>query len=289
MTLHAGPHRPRRPSAAPRLELLDAAAPTDAVPRIAADDAPARPALSVIRGAAIDPAQVAAIVPAFEEQGKIGDVVGKISRAHAGTVIVVDDGSRDGTADEAREAGAERVIRHGANRGVGASIRTGLLEARTLGCTVGVVLSGDDQHEPSELPRVLAPIFRGEADLVQGSRWLPGGGTPGIPPLRSALTRVYPWLFRLASGWPSTDGTNGFRAFRLSLLDDPRLRLEQEWLDRYELEPYLLYQAVRCGYRVVEVPVTVRYHARGTTKMKLLRDGWRILRPLVLLRSGLRG
>ena len=70
---------------------------------------------------------------------------------------------------------------------------------------------------------------------------------------------------------------------------DPRMRLDQPWLDRYQLEPYLLYQAVRCGYRVIEVPVTVRYHARGTTKMKLLRDGWRILRPLVLLRAGLRG
>ena len=91
----------------------------------------------------------------------------------------------------------------------------------------------------------------------------------------------------IASGYPSTDGTNGFRAFRLDLLDDPRIRLDQAWLDRYELEPYLLFQAVRCGYRVREVPVTVRYHARGTTKMRGLSDGWRILRPLILLRLGL--
>jgi len=289
MSLDAGPHRPRRPSSTPRLELLDAAPTSDVVPATAPASDFVRPALTVLRGAGIDPAQVAAIVPAFEEQGKIGDVVRKISRAHAGVVIVVDDGSRDGTADEARDAGAERVLRHDVNRGVGASIRTGLLEARALGFTVAAILSGDDQHEPSELPRVLAPIFRGEADFVQGSRWLPGGETPGIPPLRRALTRLYPWLFRLASGWPSTDGTNGFRAFRLSLLDDPRLRVEQGWLDRYELEPYLLFQAVRSGYRVIEAPVTVRYHARGTTKMKLLSDGWRILRPLVLLRLGLRG
>src|SRR5262249_41892348 len=82
-------------------------------------------------------------------------------------------------------------------------------------------------------------------------------------------------LFRIASGYPSTDGTNGFRAFRLSLLDDPRVRLDQAWLDRYELEPYLLFQVVRCGFRVHEVPVTVRYHSRGTTKMKILRAGWR--------------
>ena len=72
------------------------------------------------------------------------------------------------------------------------------------------------------------------------------------------------------------------------LLDDPRIRLDQPWLDRYELEPYLLFQAVRSGYRVREVPVTVRYHARGTTKMRLMRDGWRILRPIVYLRLGLK-
>ena len=95
-------------------------------------------------------------------------------------------------------------------------------------------------------------------------------------------------LFRLASGRAVTDGTNGMRAFRLSLLDDPRIRLEQDWLDRYELEPYLLFQTIRAGYRVREAPVTVRYHGRGTTKMHLFRDGWRILRPLVFLRFGLR-
>ena len=236
----------------------------------------------------IDPARVAAVVPAFNEAGKIGPVVRKIPRRYAGCVIVVDDCSSDGTAEEARAAGAEMVLRHPANRGVGAGIRTGLAAAREAGFDFAVILSGDDQHDPEELPRVLGPLFAGEADLVQGSRWLPGGATPGIPADRQWLTRLYPLLFRWVSGYPSTDGTNGFRAFRLALLGDPRIHLEQAWLDRYELEPYLLYQAVRCGYRVREAPVTVRYHGRGTTKMKLLRDGWRILRPLVYLRLGLK-
>ena len=236
----------------------------------------------------IDPARVAAVVPAFNESGKIGEVVRKVPRRLASTVIVVDDASSDDTAEEARRAGAERVIVHPENRGVGAGIRSGLMAAKAAGFWFAAVLSGDDQHEPEELERVLPPLFEDRADLVQGSRWLPGGATPGIPPDRRWLTRLYPWLFRLASGYPSTDGTNGFRAFRLALLDDPRIRLDQAWLDRYELEPYLLYQAVRCGYRVREVPVTVRYHARGTTKMRRFRDGWRILRPLVYLRLGLK-
>jgi dolichol-phosphate mannosyltransferase len=236
----------------------------------------------------IDPSRVAVVVPAWNEKGKIGEVVRKVPRRWAACVIVVDDCSGDGTADEARAAGADVVIRHAVNRGVGAGIRSGLLEAKRLGYEVGAILSGDDQHEPDELPRILAPLFAGEADLVQGSRWLPGGATPGIPPSRRWLTRLYPWLFRIASGFHISDGTNGMRAFRLALLDDPRMKLEQDWLDRYELEPYLLYQSVRLGYRVCEAPVTIRYHSRGTTKMRLLADGWRILRPLVFLRLGLR-
>src|SRR3989442_3174079 len=236
----------------------------------------------------LDPARVVAVVPAYDEAGKIGAVVRKISRRHASCVIVVDDASTDGTAAEAQAAGAERVIRHERNRGVGAAIRTGLFAGKGDGFELAVVLSGDDQHEPDELPRLLEPLFAGTADLVQGSRWLPGGAAPGIPRRRRWLTRIYPWLFRIASGYPSTDGTNGLRAFRLSLLDDPRILLDQPWLDRYELEPYLLLQAVRCGYRVHEVPVKVRYHARGTTKMRLLPDRWRIVRPLFLLRLGLK-
>jgi dolichol-phosphate mannosyltransferase len=231
---------------------------------------------------------VAAVVPAWNETGKIGEVVRKVPRHWAGTVVVVDDCSSDDTAGEARAAGAEVVVRHEHNRGVGAAIRTGLFEARRRGIEFVAILSGDDQHEPDELPRILVPLFAGEADLVQGSRWLPGGATPGIPTDRRWLTRLYPLLFRLASGFPVTDGTNGMRAFRLSLLDDPRIRLDQEWLDRYELEPYLLYQVVRGRYRVQEAPVTVRYHGRGTTKMRLFQDGWRILRPLVFLRLGMR-
>jgi dolichol-phosphate mannosyltransferase len=240
------------------------------------------------RLALIDPARVAVIVPAWNEVGKIGDVVRKVPRRWAATVIVVDDHSSDDTAGEARAAGAEVVIRHERNQGVGAGIRTGLLEAKRRGIEFAAILSGDDQHEPDELPRILCPLFAGEADLVQGSRWLPGGATPGIPPERRWLTQLYPLLFRMASGFPITDGTNGMRAFSLSILDHPRIKLSQDWLDRYELEPYLLFQAIRSQYRIQEAPVTVRYHARGTTKMRLIQDGWRILRPLVFLRLGMR-
>src|SRR5262245_5527992 len=128
------------------------------------------PEPSADRLALIDPSRVAAVVPAWNETGKIGDVVRKVPRRWAATVIVVDDHSSDDTAGEARAAGAEVVIRHEVNKGVGAGIRTGLLEAKRRGIEYAAILSGDDQHEPDELPRVLVPLFAGEADLVQGSR-----------------------------------------------------------------------------------------------------------------------
>lgn len=96
-------------------------------------------------------------------------------------------------------------------------------------------------------------------------------------------------VFRLLTGFPATDATNGFRAFSTAVVGDERIRLHQTWLDTYELEPYLLYQAIRYGWRVREAPVTKRYHRDlGYSKMLPGRDWWRILRPILFLRLGLR-
>jgi len=238
--------------------------------------------------------RVVLIAPAYNEGGKIGRVVGKVAAVAPRLpcdleMVVVDDGSSDGTVAEAEAAGAT-VVRHEHNQGVGAGIRSGIDWARERGFAIAAVISGDDQHEPEELTRLLTPLVSGEADLVQGSRWRRGGRVVNIPLHRSILTRVYSWMVRLLVGFRCTDGTNGLRAFRLSIFDDERINLWQSWLDTYELEPYLLYQAIRTGVRVVEVPCTVRYHSRevGFTKMRPWRDWWRILRPLLLLKLGLR-
>ena len=101
---------------------------------------------------------------------------------------------------------------------------------------------------------------------------------------------VHPLLFSLAVRRRLTDTTNGFRALRLSVLDDPRLELRQPWLDQYELEPYLLFKMIRLGYAVREVPVTKIYPPAelGYTKMKPITGWWSILRPIVLLGLGLK-
>lgn len=231
--------------------------------------------------------RVAAVIPAFNEEGKIGRVLRKIPPGIVDAIIVVDDCSRDGTSGEARAGGAI-VLRHEVNQGVGAGIRTGIDYAIQHGFDVVTILSGDDQHDPTELPTVLKPLETGQADFVQGSRRLGGGKMVKIGWFRRITTAIYPVLFHLCTGFRSTDATNGFRAFKLSIFRDKRINLWQEWLNRYELEPYMLYQAVMTGKRVKEVPITIIYHQEGTTKMRGLKDWWLILRPLVLLTLGLK-
>jgi len=228
------------------------------------------------------------VIPALDEAGKIGRLLRRFPGAPVDRVVVVDDGSTDATADEARADGAE-VLVHEVNRGVGAAIRTGIDWALQNGFDVVVVMGADDQDDPAEIAGLLEPITRGAADFVQGSRRLGGRRTVDMPLFRRATTKAYSLVFRLATGFPSTDATNGFRAFRVAITQDPRVDLHQEWLDTYELEPYLLYKAIKCGYRVEEARVTKRYDRElGYTKMRPGRDWWRILRPIIFLRLGLR-
>jgi dolichol-phosphate mannosyltransferase len=232
---------------------------------------------------------VAVVIPALNEAGKIGRVLDKLPRDGRFEAIVVDDGSDDGTGDEAREHGAAVVLRHERRMGVGAAIRDGWTAGLERGRPYLALVSGDDQHEPEELGRALDELLRQNADYVQGSRWMPGGVVIGDAGGRALGTRAYSLAFSALSLRRITDATNGFRLFRSQVLLDPRIRLSQEWLTSYDLEPYLLYKAIRCGYRVVEVPCTVRYHAReGYTKMRGFQDWWRLFRPALLLRLGLR-
>lgn len=223
------------------------------------------------------------ILPALNEAGKIGRSVERIPRTIVDHVVVVDDGSSDGTAAEAESAGAV-VLRHPVNRGVGAAIRTGIQHALDNGVDLCGILAGDDQDNPEELERLAAAIVDDGYDFVQGSRYVPGGSRLNQPLSRTLMTRSYSVVFSICTRRRITDATNGFKLFRSDVCR--HMDIGQEWLDRYELEPYLLYQAIRKGLRVCEVPVTKYYPADrsvGYTKMRASRDWWRISRPLLLL------
>ena len=175
--------------------------------------------------------------------------------------IVVDDGSTDGTGDEARAHGAAVVVRHEQRQGVGAAIRDGWKEGVGRGRPYLALLSGDDQHVPSELGPALDALLAQDADYLQGSRWMAGGRLIGGNAGRARGTKLYSLAFSLLVGRRVTDATNGFRIFRRELLDDAKVNLDQRWLDSYDLEPYVLYRAITRGYRVIEHPCTVVYHA----------------------------
>ena len=231
--------------------------------------------------------RILCVLPAYNEEGKIGRVVKKVKKEDCvDTILVVDDFSSDKTSEEAKSQGA-LVLRHKMNLGVGAAIRSGIDYAMANDFDIVVILSGDDQHDPQEIPSVLRPLLNEGYHFVQGSRRLKGGRIVGGNLFRRFTTKLYAIIFRFFTGFPSTDATNGFRAFYVSIFKERGINLWQDWLDRYELEPFMLFKvAIDKRIKMKEVPITLIYHnqAGGSTKMKFLLDWWRIFRPIIYLK-----
>lgn len=226
---------------------------------------------------------------AYNEGDKIRRTLARHPAERGYDLLVVDDGSTDGSLADLNPD--ILVIRNPTNRGIGASMKSVFEFAIREGYDILVIQAGNDKDDPLEIPSLVRPIVSGEADFVQGSRFLRGGRFGNMPQHRVFATRVlHPLLLSLAARKRVTESTNGFRAFRTALLRDPRIDWRQEWLDRYELEPYLLLQTIRLGYRHMEVPVTKIYPERqlGYTKMRPFVDWWSILRPVIYLGLGIR-
>jgi dolichol-phosphate mannosyltransferase len=229
------------------------------------------------------------IAPAFNEAGKIGEVVRRTPRDIVDAMLVVDDGSTDDTAVAARREGAE-VISLDRVCGVGYAIRRGFAEARRRGIDIAVVIAGNNKDAPEEITRLLDPICNAGADFVIGSRFLAGGCYGGdMPRYRRAATRLHPFLMSLFCGRRVSESSNGYRAMRLAVLDDRRIDLDQRWLDGYQLEVYLMMKLLKLGYRTAEVPVSKIYppKAIGNTKMRPLVDWWHMLAPIFVVGLGL--
>jgi dolichol-phosphate mannosyltransferase len=233
--------------------------------------------------------RVLAATFAYNEGEKIRRTLARHPQRRSYDLLVHDDGSTDGALDGI-DPGI-LVLRNEKNQGIGASMKRVFQYALDNAYDVLVIHAGNDKDNPLEIPTLLEPIARDAADFVQGSRYLAGGGFGNMPAYRVLGTRVvHPLMCSMAARKRVTESTNGFRAFRTTLLRDPRIDWRQPWLDRYELEPYLLLKAIRLGYRHVEVPVTKIYppHEIGYTKMRPFVDWWSIIRPIVYLGLGLR-
>jgi len=211
--------------------------------------------------------RIVAVVPAFEEEAAIGPVVAEITAFDPSIdVVVVDDGSSDGTGVAAAAAGAT-VVRLPFNLGIGAAVQTGFRWALERDYDLAVRLDGDGQHDPAELPKLLAPIERGEADVVTGSRFREEEDGYRPPLGRRVGITWFARLVSLLSGQRVTDTTSGFQA-----LNRPGIELfARDYPSDYpEVEATVL--LLKHRLRLAEVQVRMREREHGSSSITFVRS-----------------
>ncbi len=227
-----------------------------------------------------------AIVPARNEEGAIGLVVAEIRAFDPGLdVLVIDDGSVDRTAARAAEAGAT-VVRLPFNLGIGGAVQTGFMYALAHGYELAVRLDGDGQHDPSELPKLIEPVLRGDADIVVGSRFAAppfDGDTDSYrPPLaRRAGIRFFAGIVSLLVRQRVTDTTSGFQALNGKGI---RLFADDYPHDYPEVEATVM--VVKHRLRLLEVPVLMREREHGSSSITALRSAYYVLKVTLALLVG---
>jgi glycosyltransferase involved in cell wall biosynthesis len=225
---------------------------------------------------------VAVVIPAFNEADAIVGVLAALPTELAGhrvEPVVVVDGGTDGTADAARAAGFTTLV-HPVNRGQGDALRTGFAYAVERGAAIVMTMDADGQHRPEDMPALVAPIVAGDADYVQGSRFL--GEYDDAGGARDLGIRAFTRLINAVSGAGLTDCTNGFRAVRVERL--ATMHLEEP---RFSA-PEIIIEAARHGLRIQEVPVHIRARSHGESK-KPRRLGYPLGFLGVIVRTARRG
>ncbi|GAA4137601.1 polyprenol monophosphomannose synthase [Leifsonia shinshuensis] len=217
------------------------------------------------------------ILPTYNERENIGPVVGRIrASAPEVDVLVVDDGSPDGTGEIADALAATdanvKVLHRAGKEGLGAAYRAGMGWALDAGYDAVVEMDADGSHRPEELPALLAALRRlpqGDAaegaDLVLGSRWVEGGGVVNWPARRRLLSKGGSTYSRLWLGVPAKDVTGGYRAFTADALR--RIHFEDVESQGYCFQIDMLRRAYDAGLTVVEVPITFVEREHGVSKM----------------------
>ena len=208
------------------------------------------------------------IVPAYNEAGNIGQTVREIQNFAVPVkefqIVVIDDGSKDATCQEAR-ATSTKVVRLPFNLGIGGAVQTGFRYALRHGFDLAVQIDGDGQHDVTFLPQLLAPVLKKEADIVVGSRFI--GPYQGY---RSSFVRrigihFFAELISWLTGFKITDPTSGFR-----LYNERAIRILAENYPQDYPEPESIVMAQRYGLKLLEVPVQMRRRAAGHSSIRYL-------------------
>jgi dolichol-phosphate mannosyltransferase len=239
---------------------------------------------------------IGVIIPVYGDCDSVCWILGRFKESPVNTICLVVDVPLKRVMDRIREAARQtgitvHLIKNAERTGVGSSIRQGLRYLAETHHEIAVVMAGNGKDDPAEIKRLLEPVVRGECDYVQGSRYQPGGKGTKMPFARKVFNRLYPLIWTVVTQKKCTDITNGYRCYRIDILRDHRIDLDQRWLDGYSLEYYLHYKTLTLGYRVKEVPVSKTYafrHRGGYSKIQPLKDWWPIISPLALLFLGVR-
>ena len=210
------------------------------------------------------------VLPTYQEAPNIGEVLTRVRAAVPDVhVLVVDDGSPDGTADLAEEAAAALgqidVLRRSAKSGLGPSYRAGFAWGLERGHSVMVEMDSDLSHEPEVLPLLIEAVTQGSADLAIGSRYVAGGAVPGWPAHRRLLSQWGNRYIGLMLKMPVRDATAGFRAYRATILE--KIGLDRVRADGYGFQIEMAYEVTKAGGTIVEIPITFRNRLRGESKM----------------------
>jgi len=221
------------------------------------------------------------VLPTYQEALNIATVLRRLRAAVPGAhVLVVDDNSPDGTGDLAEAAAAElgsvQVLRRRAKAGLGSAYRAGFAWGMERGYEVLVEMDADLSHDPAALPELLRVLDAG-ADLVVGSRYVPGGSIPEWPWHRRALSRYGNRYAAVVLGLGVADATSGFRAYRASVLR--QLDMAAVRADGYGFQIEMAYLVARMGGRIEEVPIAFTDRTLGVSKM----SGHIVVEALVLV------
>lgn len=210
------------------------------------------------------------VIPTYQEAENIEDVLSRVrDEAPDASILVVDDGSPDGTADLAESVGERlgqvAVLRRAAKSGLGPSYRAGFAWGLERGHTILLEMDADLSHDPAVLPQLIAAVGEGGVDLAIGSRYVPGGSVPGWPTSRRLLSQWGNRYVGLMLRMPVRDATAGFRAYRAEILE--KIGLEQVRADGYGFQIEMAYEVSKAGGEIREIPITFRDRLRGVSKM----------------------
>lgn len=211
--------------------------------------------------------RITVALPTYNEAENLPDIAPAIL-AHGYRLLIIDDGSPDGTGDIAdRLAESDdrvAVLHRGEKKGLGSAYAAGFDRALESGAEIIVEMDADFSHDPADLPRLVAAIDDG-ADLAIGSRYVAGGSTPDWPLVRQAISKGGNLYVRLMLAVPTRDATAGFRAFRAAAL--ARLPYREAEASGYGFQVEMAWRAHQLGLQIVEIPISFRDRVRGTSKM----------------------